>query len=453
MARGKLIAKQTIDAPRSPSVRRGACPTVERPMQTGDGLLVRLRPAGGIFTPHQFRQLARAAERYGNGILEITARGSIQIRGLAADTVDPMATEIDAAGISVPVGPVIELPPLHGSVSGDIADAAMMEQLVRTQLAELLRSAALAPKLSITIDGGGVFGLAAISADIRLVAVAPGIWMVAIAGDGHNSRPIAQGTADQAVDAVGDVLRLLISMGLHRRCRDIDEKWRPSAHRMDALAKAGLPSGRAAPMGLHTALDGSIAVGLKPRFGQMRGADMVDFLNAVEGFGVRDIRPAPGRCFFLTGLTPQGASSVEKLARHHGLSAAAHDPSDHIVACAGAGGCASGFYATKALAETIATSSPALLDGTLSVHLSGCSKGCAHPRQALTLAGTADGYNLVLDGRASDAADAQIASGDIDSAIEKLAHLIKDEGHAGESAAACLKRLGKGHVTRALRQG
>jgi precorrin-3B synthase len=365
-----------------------------------------------------------------------------------------MASEIDAAGISVLPGPVIELPPLHGILGHDIADAAAMEHLVRTRLAELLQAPALAPKLSVLIDGGGVFGLSAISADIRLVAIAPSIWMVAIAGDGHHSRPIAKGTADQAVDAVGDVLRLLISMGRHRRCRDIGgEWWPPSSPSIDVLAMPGPSRGKTAPTGIHTAPDGQIVLGLKPRFGQIRGADMVGFLNAVESFGIRDIRPAPGRCFFLTGLTPQGASSVQELATHHGLSADAHDPSDHIAACAGAGACASGSYATKTLAETMAARCCELLDGTLTVHLSGCSKGCAHPRQALTLTGAEGGYSLILDGRASDPPDAQIASGDIDSAIEKLARLIKNEGHAGESAAACLRRLGKGYVTRALRQG
>lgn len=453
MAHGELTAEQAIDAQSSPSARRGACPTLDRPMQTGDGLLARLRPAGGTFTLHQFRQLTHAAQQYGNGILELSARGSVQIRGLAADTVDPMASEIDAAGISVPAGPVIELPPLHGIFADEVADAVAMEQLVRMQLAELLRSAALAPKLSIIVDGGGVFGLAAISADIRLVALAPGIWVVAIAGDGRSARPIAQGTADQAVHAVGDVLRLLISMGRYKRCRDIASVWRPSTPRMDALPTACPPGGQAAVVGVHAAPDGTTTVGLKPRFGQMRAREIAGFLNAIETLGVRDIRPAPGRCLFITGLTPLDAASVQKLAPQHGLSADLHAPSDHIAACSGAGACASGHYATKTLAETIVAGSPTLLDGTLTVHLSGCSKGCAHPRQALTIVGTADGYDLIFDGRASDAPDAQIAGGAIESAIEKLACLIKDEGNAGESAAACLRRLGKCHATRALRQG
>src|SRR5690349_18445400 len=88
--------------------RRGACPALATPMSTGDGLLVRLRPAGGALTLSQFASLARSAAAHGNGILEITARGNLQIRGLRAETVGQLAADIDAAEITVPDGPAIE---------------------------------------------------------------------------------------------------------------------------------------------------------------------------------------------------------------------------------------------------------------------------------------------------------------------------------------------------------
>jgi precorrin-3B synthase len=423
-------------------------------MQTGDGLLARLRPAGGVFTLHQFRQLADAARRHGNGLIEITARGSVQIRGLAANTVDLMTTEIRAAGIVVHEGPAIELPPLHGLLADEIDHPAMMEEFVRTQLGERLRSAALAPKLSIVIDGGGAFGLGSISADIRLVATSPGKWAVAIGGDGRSARTIALGTRDQVIHVAGEVLDLLVSMGWQRRGRDIGSEWSPSLPGLDEFEPPGLSRrGETTPIGLHQARDGTSALGLRPRFGQIQGSDIVGFLDAVEAVGVREIRTAPGRCFFLTGMTEQGASRVREIALRHGLSADQHEPSDHVAVCAGAGACSSGFYATRTLAMALVARHPELLDGTSNVHFSGCSKGCAHSGPALTIAGVAQGYNLILDGRASDAPDAQIAGGDIDSAIEKLAQLIKSEGDAGESAAACLRRLGRDNVTRALRQG
>ena len=64
--------------------RRGACPALSAPMQTGDGLLVRLNPVAGGLPPKLLIGLAESALKRGNGIMEVTARGSLQIRGLTA---------------------------------------------------------------------------------------------------------------------------------------------------------------------------------------------------------------------------------------------------------------------------------------------------------------------------------------------------------------------------------
>ena len=61
--------------------RRGACPGLSTPMPTGDGLLARLMPTGTM-TLDAMAGLCAAARRYGNGTIEITSRGSIQVRGL-----------------------------------------------------------------------------------------------------------------------------------------------------------------------------------------------------------------------------------------------------------------------------------------------------------------------------------------------------------------------------------
>lgn len=62
--------------------RRGACPALSAPMSTGDGLLVRLNPTASGLSPKTLMGLCESALRHGNGIVEITARGSFQIRGL-----------------------------------------------------------------------------------------------------------------------------------------------------------------------------------------------------------------------------------------------------------------------------------------------------------------------------------------------------------------------------------
>lgn len=94
--------------------RRGACPALSAPMQTGDGLLVRLNPVAGGLSPKQLIGLGESALRHGNGIMEVTARGSLQIRGLTAESARLLAAEVDALGIAVRSGVPVETGPLAG---------------------------------------------------------------------------------------------------------------------------------------------------------------------------------------------------------------------------------------------------------------------------------------------------------------------------------------------------
>src|ERR1700732_129561 len=89
------------------SPRRGACPGLSAPMPTGDGLLVRLMPAEPI-PLDAFVGFCEAARQYGNGTIEISARGSLQVRGLTPRTAPLFASVVAELGIVTHEGvPVI----------------------------------------------------------------------------------------------------------------------------------------------------------------------------------------------------------------------------------------------------------------------------------------------------------------------------------------------------------
>src|SRR5690349_3088820 len=75
-------------------IRRGACPRLTAPMATGDGLLARLVPSGQTIGLDAFAALCAAALRHGNGIIEVTSRGSIQVRGLSAASAPGFAADV-----------------------------------------------------------------------------------------------------------------------------------------------------------------------------------------------------------------------------------------------------------------------------------------------------------------------------------------------------------------------
>src|ERR1700732_522963 len=89
------------------SPRRGACPGLSAPMPTGDGLLVRLMPAEPI-PLDAFIGFCEAARQHGNGTIEISARGSLQVRGLTPRSAPLFASAVAELGIVTHEGvPVI----------------------------------------------------------------------------------------------------------------------------------------------------------------------------------------------------------------------------------------------------------------------------------------------------------------------------------------------------------
>ena len=76
------------------------------------------------------------------------------------------------------------------------------------------------------------------------------------------------------------------------------------------------------------------------------------------------------------------------------------DPLLRAVACTGAPACPQAHAETRPLARALAPHMPA----TGILHISGCAKGCAHPKAAShTITATEDGFDLIRDGRAGDA--------------------------------------------------
>ena len=91
-------------------------------MPTGDGLLVRLLPVGTV-PLEAFTALCAAARAHGNGVIEITARGSIQVRGLTAGSAPCFAATVAELGIAAQDGIPVLTNPLAGIDAAEIFDA------------------------------------------------------------------------------------------------------------------------------------------------------------------------------------------------------------------------------------------------------------------------------------------------------------------------------------------
>ena len=81
---------------------KGWCPGALRPMLSGDGLIVRIRPFCGAFSLEQARGLAELARRLGNGHIDLTRRANLQLRGLSDEHMPELQAELGRLGLIDP---------------------------------------------------------------------------------------------------------------------------------------------------------------------------------------------------------------------------------------------------------------------------------------------------------------------------------------------------------------
>ena len=199
------------------AARRGACPGLLDPMPTGDGLLARL-PQTGPLAPAAFAAFCRGTREYGNGLIEVTARGSLQARGLSPASAGAFAEACGQAGIVDTGGPAVVANPLGSLDPSAVADSAGLVAKLRAAIARF--AGRLAPKVAIVVDDGGRLHLDALSADIRLAAVAVDRYRLGLAGDGSSARNLGVIAARDALPAVVALLEAIATMGRFARAAD-----------------------------------------------------------------------------------------------------------------------------------------------------------------------------------------------------------------------------------------
>jgi precorrin-3B synthase len=418
---------------------RGACPGLSVPMQTGDGLLLRLLAIGTI-PLDRFRALCAAAGQCGNGVIEITGRGSIQVRGLNAASAPRFADTVAALNIAAADGTPVISNALAALDPEEVLDAAALAADVRGSLARTSLDARLAPKVSVVIDGGGTLSLGQISADVRLCAEVTdnGVALrIGVGGDAMTAAEVGLVAPSHGIEAA---VRLLEVIARHGR----------TARACDIVAAEGVVSFRSAlsglltedtpppptprqydSIGLHPVRDGHLALGIGLTFGHADARTLERLADAAKAAGAIGVRPAASRTLMIIGLTRKSASAFTDAAEVLGFIVDPADPRCHVIACAGAPVCSSAQIAARALAPQIAEIAATHLGGSRQIHISGCNKGCARPgRAALTIVGSPCGYGLIADGSARDSPFAVVAPGELPAAIERyFREPAHEDGH------------------------
>lgn len=409
----------------SSAYTRGACPGLSAPMLTGDGLLARLIPAGPIPLA-AFIGLCEAARLHGNGTMEISARGSLQVRGLTELSTPLFAGVVAALDIDICENVPVLADPLQDDPAA-LIDANLIAAALRRALAGARLS--LAPKVSVIVDGGGRLGLDALFTDIRLRAVAttegPRLYL-ALAGDAVSATQLAMIAPDEAVDAVLALLTLIAARGAEARAADLLPA--PAGSR---TAKPTAPlRPRSEAIGRHALKDAAFALGLGLAFGHAHAGALLRLAEIASRNGARWARPAPDRALLLGPLTQAAAMAAARGAERLGFIVEAADPRRRIAACPGAPACAHGLIAARTLAAEIAGHVPLPGDG-IAIHVSGCAKGCAHQKPApLTIVGTEQGCGIVRNGSAQSTPSAYTGPADLVGELDRITGGTREAAHA-----------------------
>jgi precorrin-3B synthase len=374
--------------------RPDACPGALQTHAAADGELARVRVPGGLLTSAQLHALAAAARDLGDGALEMTSRGNLQLRGLAPGAGRDLGDRLAAAGL-LPSETHERVRNVLASAltgrAGGFLDARPWVHALDAGLCADPSLAALPGRFLATVDDGrgDVSGL---GGDVGLLALAPDEVALLLAGadSGLRAHP------DDAVALLLAATRAFRAEhaaqgGTAWRLAELDDGPARVADRLPGarVAPVAVPAAPSAgPVGAQTQPDGRTAlVGVVP-LGRLSAAQ-ADLLAGLAG----EVQLTPWRSVVVPGLPEDRVDDAAVDLHRTGVVFDAASPWARVTACAGRPGCARSLADVRADAAA-AVATGAVPDGAR-VHWAGCGRRCGRPRgDVVDVVATPGGYRV-----------------------------------------------------------
>ncbi len=368
------------------------CPGSLRLHEAQDGLLARVRVPGGRLSAVQLGALARAAAR-GNGLVEVTSRANVQVRGLSRDA---------AAGLELLLGGAGLLPSAaHDRARNVLAPAtagrhpralAATDAVVAAIDRRLCADPALAQLpgrfLFAVDDGSGlVLGQAA---DVTLAARDAATFELALAGQAVAGAFGADEAAALAVAAAAAFLAERGARGGHAwRIAELEGGPAAVAARLHLELSGAFarPAAAALAPGRLVQRDGRVAITALVPLGRL---DMVALTGLAEI--VAQLRLAAERTVTVVDVEPADADALERALQDLGLIVSADSGWSGLSACAGLGCCPHARIDVRAAA---AARAGVRRRGTRAEHWAACERRCGErPGHPVAVAACADGVAI-----------------------------------------------------------
>jgi precorrin-3B synthase len=365
---------------------------VLRLAEAADGQLARIRLPGGLIEAGQMRVLARLAGELGDGRVELTSRGNVQLRALAAGAAERLTGQLTGAGLlpSLSHDRVrnVLASPLAGLDGG--TDLTGIVRGLDAGLCARPRLAELSGRFLFALDDGRG-DVAGLGADVLAQVRTDGMVVNGLAADDVVTVMLACAEAflDEAAAQGGTAWRIA-------DLADGSERVRAAVAArlgLTAARPAGVVGGGQRPVGVVGGGDrpvgvvgsgGSAAVLLAP-LGRLTGAQLTWLAGHVTG---RAARITPWRSVVLPDLAD--AAGVLRDAARLGFGVDDSSPWLRVSACAGRPGCASALADVQADAAGFAARWPERI-----VHVSGCGRHCGRPAATeIDVTATSEGYQV-----------------------------------------------------------
>lgn len=374
--------------------------------EAADGPLARVRLPGGAISGGQLRELAACAAELGSGVVELTSRANVQVRGLRAPAA--FAERIAAAGLLPSAAHErvrnIVASPLGGRGPAGLLDTQPLVEALDLALCARAGLAGLPGRFLFALDDG-TGDMRQLAADVTLVPAAAGgdAWVSLLLAGVDTGLVVARDAAVGQLIAAAEAFLDERERGLSDRDRAAwriaelaDGPARIAAHlgAADDRATTAMDASPVSPArrpGPVDQRDGRVALEAVVPLGRLSAAQVRAIADTADDGGAVPVRLTPWRTVVLLDLSPAAAERAVRQLSTAGLVTDPASPWVGVSACTGRPGCA------KSLADVqedvrrwVATlDAPAATP----VHWAGCERRCGLPRgRVLQMVATADGY-------------------------------------------------------------
>ncbi len=352
------------------------CPGVLVLHEAADGWLARVRVPGGRLSATKLRALAAAAEQLGSGLIDITARANLQLRGLEQASAPELAERLRRAELlpswqhdrarNVLAGP------LAGRSRAALDDVDELVALLDSRICDAPALSALSGRFCFLVDDGSGAGWE-VGPDVTISARGAGRFSVLLDGQPLGFEGDAAAAAELATRAAEAFLEM---RGEERawRLAEVAGGARAVAERLGLGLGARRPARPASAVGPGVALqrDGRSAVTALTPLGQL-WPGLLRELAALCELADTDVRISPQRTITVVDLDADAVTATSAALQRAGLELDAASGWVGLTACAGVGACANALADVRAAAALRARTRSA---GAPTEHWTACGRRC-----------------------------------------------------------------------------